>query len=133
MSAPSSLRTTTGRMGFVSSLVGIASEKLSSLIALLFSLFFLFTSIYISTRRLLWFDEFNAIRTANLPDLATVWRVQNSWLGDSAPITYGLLARVVYRLSGGLDISIRFLSATAMAGAMLVVFDCGRRLKDGTC
>src|SRR5712671_4659215 len=94
--------TTTRESGFVSNLARTGtSEKLSWLGAGLFSLFFLVTSIYISTRRLLWFDELNAIRTARLPDLATFWRVQNSWLGDSAPVMYGLLARFVHGLSGG--------------------------------
>jgi hypothetical protein len=107
--------------------------RLTWLSATSFTLFFLVTNLYISHNRLLWFDEFNAIRTAKLPDLATLWRLQNSWSGDSAPILYSLLVRWIYSLSGGIEVSIRILSALAMAGAMVVVFDCARRLRDGAC
>jgi 4-amino-4-deoxy-L-arabinose transferase-like glycosyltransferase len=106
--------------------------KASWALAVLFSLFFLSSSIYVSTKRLLWFDELGTLRIAKLPDLATVWKVQQTFMGDSAPMTYHLIIRAVYILSGRDDLSPRFLSAFAMALAMLIVFDCARRLTNGT-
>jgi hypothetical protein len=48
--------------------------------------FFFATSIYISMRRPLWFDELGTLRIAKLPDLHTVWQVQQTFLADSALI-----------------------------------------------
>jgi len=98
-----------------------------------FTLFFFATNLYISNKRLLWSDEFITIRTAKLPDLATLWRVQNSWAGESAPIVYCLLVRSIYAILSGAEISVRILSTLAMIAAMIIVFDCARRLKGGAC
>jgi 4-amino-4-deoxy-L-arabinose transferase-like glycosyltransferase len=98
-----------------------------------FTLFFFATNLYISHNRLLWFDELKTIRTAKLPDLSTLWRLQNSWSGDSAPIVYCLLVRLIYAIFGDTEISVRILSTLAMIAAMMIVFDCARRLKGGTC
>ena len=106
--------------------------KLSWLGAILFGLFFLITDINIAHRRLFWFDEIGTLKIAKLPDLAAVWQVQTSALADSAPIVYHLLIRLFYNLSGHAEISIRIVSALAMSAALLVVFDCARRLTDGT-
>src|SRR5437588_9923767 len=121
MNSRSTLRAAAEETNFGSALAGIGtSEKLCWIAAFLCSLFFLVTSIYISTRRLLWFDELNAIRTAKLPDLATFWRVQNSWFGDSAPVVYGLLVRFVHGLTGGSEIGMRFVSAVALSASILI-------------
>jgi hypothetical protein len=67
---------------------------------------------------------------ARLPNLATVWKALTDYV-DSSPITYHILARAAYNLSEHWDVSIRLLSAAAMAVAMLTVFDCARRLANG--
>ena len=79
---------------------------LSWLAAVLLALFYFLTNMSISQRRLLWFDELNAIRTAKLSDFATFWGVQNSWGGDPAPITYSILTRFAFGLSGGWELNI---------------------------
>jgi hypothetical protein len=105
--------------------------KLSWLAAILFASFFLITDIQISYKRLFWFDEIGTLKLIKLPDLATLWRVQNSLRGDSAPTVYLLLVRLFYHLTGHAEITVRLLSALAMSAALLVVFDCARRLTDG--
>jgi hypothetical protein len=106
-------------------------DKGSWLVAALLALFFFATSIHISLIRPLWFDELGTLRIAKLPDLATVWQVQQTFLADSAPIVYHLLVRVLFNLSGHFDLIARYLSALAMIAAMLVAFDCARRLAAG--
>src|SRR5215471_17464025 len=106
-------------------------DRGSSLVAVVLALFFLATSIYISVKRPLWFDELGTLRIAKLPDLGTVWQVQQTFQADSAPIVYHLLVRVLFHLSGRTDLIARYLAAVAMIAAMLVVFDCARRLFGG--
>ncbi len=102
------------------------------LFAILFSLLFLSTNLYIASKRLLWFDEINTLQIAQLPDVKTLWEVQNGFRGDSPPIVYHLLVRLIYHLTGKAEIAVRLLSAVAMSLALLVVFDCARRLTDAT-
>lgn len=106
------------------------TDRWSWFVASLLAFFFLSASAYIATKRLLWFDETFTVAIARLPDLATVWRALGDYV-DSAPIGYHILARTAYRLSGQWDVAIRLLSAAAMAAAMLIVFDCARRLTNG--
>jgi 4-amino-4-deoxy-L-arabinose transferase-like glycosyltransferase len=103
----------------------------SWLCAVLIGLFFLATNLHIASKRLLWFDEINTLEIAQLPDLATLWQVQNSFRGDSPPITYHLIVRLIYHLTGKAEIAVRLLSALAMSAALLVIFDCARRLTRG--
>jgi Dolichyl-phosphate-mannose-protein mannosyltransferase len=109
-------------------LVDRYETRIAWLSATVFAFFFFSTNLYISHKRLLWFDEINTVNVARLPDLATLWKVQNSFRADSAPIMYHLLVRLFYGLSGHAESSVRFLSSVAMILAMLVVFDCARRL-----
>ena len=106
--------------------------KGSWLCAVLIGLFFFLTNIHIASKRLLWFDEINTLEIARLPDLATLWQVQTSFRGDSPPITYHLIVRLIYHLTGKAEIAVRLLSTLAMVAALLVIFDCARRLTDGT-
>ena len=103
----------------------------SRVAAVILALFFLASNLYIGSKRLLWFDEINTLEIAQLPDVATLWQVQNSFRGDSPPITYHLIVRLIYHLTGKAEIAVRLLSALAMSAALLVVFDCTRRLSDG--
>ena len=106
------------------------TDRWSWIVAALLASFFLSASAYIATKRLFWFDEILTVIVARLPDLATVWKALGDYV-DGAPIVYHILARAAYNLSGQWDVSIRLLSAAAMAVAMLVVFDCARRLTNG--
>jgi hypothetical protein len=106
------------------------TDRWSWIVASLLAFFFLSASAYIATKRLFWFDEIFTVTVARLPDLATVWKALGDYV-DSAPIGYHILARAAYNLSGQWDVSIRLLSAAAMAAAMLIVFDCARRLTNG--
>src|SRR5271157_476796 len=106
------------------------TDRWSWIVAALLAFFFLSASAYIATKRLFWFDETFTVLIARLPDLATAWKALAEYV-DSGPIGYHLLTRAVYHLSGQWDVSIRLLSAAAMAAAMLIVFDCARRLANG--
>ena len=106
------------------------TDRWSWIVASLLAFFFLSASAYIATKRLFWFDEIFTVTIARLPDLATVWKALGDYV-DSAPIGYHILSRAAYHLSGQWDVSIRLLSAAAMAAAMLIVFDCARRLTNG--
>jgi hypothetical protein len=106
------------------------TDRWSWIVASLLAFFFLSASAYIATQRLFWFDEIFTVSIARLPDLATVWKALGDYM-DSAPIGYHILVRAAYNLSGQWDVSIRLLSAGAVAAAMLIVFDCARRLTDG--
>ena len=106
------------------------TDRWSWIVASLLAFFFFSASAYIATKRLFWFDEISTVAIARLPDLATVWKALGDYT-DSMPIGYHILVRAVYDLSGQWDVSIRLLSAAAMAAAMLIVFDCARRLTNG--
>ncbi len=111
--------------------VELMNARTSRLSAVLLALFFLVTNIHISSRRLFWFDELCTLKIIQLPDLATLWQVQNSFRADSAPTAYLLLVRLFYQLTGQDEFAVRLLSALAVTVALLVIFDCARRLLDG--
>jgi hypothetical protein len=105
------------------------SMKAAPWLALVISVFFfLLTSIDISSRRLLWFDEINTLRIVNLPSTSEVLRVQNSLRADSAPISYYFLLRLLHPLNGRKENTPRLLSALAMAAALIVIYDAARRI-----
>jgi hypothetical protein len=117
--------------GAVLGRVSNVQSKLSWLGAILFSLFFLLTDIDIAHKRLLWYDEIGTVKLIQLPNFAALWQAQNSFRGDSVPTLYLLLARFFYQITGHSESAVRLLSAIAMAAALLVVFDCARRLTNG--
>jgi hypothetical protein len=93
-----------------------------------FAGFFLITSAKISARRLLWFDEINTLRIVNLPSNNAVFEVQNTLRADSAPISYYLLLRLLYPLTGHKETTPRLVSALAVVLALIVIFDAARRI-----
>jgi 4-amino-4-deoxy-L-arabinose transferase-like glycosyltransferase len=107
--------------------LGAATSRAGWIPALLFAIFFLATNAVIAQRRLLWFDEINTINLAKLPDISSLWQIQNSFRADSAPIVYHLFVRFMYTITGHAEMSARLLSSIAMVAAMLIVFDCTRR------
>lgn len=106
------------------------SEKAYVVIAVLLSIFYLVTSIYIASRRLYWFDELFILRIAQLPNVRAMWQAL-AHAADTMPPGYHLLMRVVGHTFGYSEVAMRLPSALATATGMLVTFDCVRRLTDG--
>ena len=84
-------------------------------------------NLSIACRRLLWFDEIYTVSFARMPDLATMIRAVAV---DQTPVGFYLFARGAYVLSGHWDVSVRFLSVVSMSLALVVLYDCARRLTD---
>jgi hypothetical protein len=101
------------------------------LAAISLALFFFLTNIHISYHRLLWYDEIGTANILKLPTLAAIWQFQQTFRQDSAPTGYLFMARPVALITGRPDLAARLLSAFAMSAALLVVFDCAKRLTDG--
>ena len=105
--------------------------NVSSLVAaIVLSVFYLATSIYIAAHRLLWFDEVVTIRVARLPHWTTIW-IALAHAVDSQPPIYYMVVRVFDRLFGHPEIALRLPSSLAMVAGLLITFDCVRRLTDG--
>lgn len=92
--------------------------------------FYLITSIYIASHRLLWFDEILTVDIARLPNMATMWQALANGV-DGTPPGYHILARMFVELLGPSQVAARLPSTLAMVAGMLVTFDCARRLTDG--
>ena len=98
--------------------------------AVLFAAYFLFTSLYIGSHRLLWYDEVFTTLTVRMPDCHTIWRALTEDNSDPSPIGFFVVMRTFDKLFGPGEIGIRIPSALAMAAGMLIVYDCVRRLTD---
>jgi Dolichyl-phosphate-mannose-protein mannosyltransferase len=102
----------------------------SFLAVLLLATFYLATSIYIASHRLLWFDELFTVHIARLPDTATILTALSHG-ADSLPPLYYLVVRISDKLFGHGELAVRLLSTLAMVATLLITFDCARRLTDG--
>lgn len=102
----------------------------SSITAAAFIGFSIALSVYIASRRLLWFDEIMTVRLAALPDAATIWKAVTH-ADPAMPFPYILLVHAIFRITGATPIAARILSALAVGAGLLIVFDCARRLTDG--
>jgi hypothetical protein len=94
------------------------------------ALFYLASSVYISSHRLLWFDEVFTVHIARLP----YWRTILAALGhgaDSLPPLYYVVVRMFGRLFGPSEVAVRLPSTVAMIATLVITFDCARRLTDG--
>jgi hypothetical protein len=91
--------------------------------------FYLFTSLYIATRRSFWFDEIYTILIARLGSYASIWQALANG-SDVLPATYYMIVRPFDQVFGPGEIAPRMPSALAMIIGMLIVFDCARRLTD---
>ncbi len=107
-----------------------SADKWTLLAAALLAAFYLATSIYISSHRLFWFDEFFTVRIAQLPTWMTIWTAL-SHAADSLPPFYYMLVRAFGSLFGRSEVVARLPSALAMVAGLLLTFDCARRLTDG--
>ncbi len=94
--------------------------------ALALATFYLATSLYIAAHRLFWFDEIFTVRIAWLPHWTTIWTALAHAVDAQPPFYY-----MVVRLFGHSEVGARLPSALAMAGGLLLTFDCSRRLTDG--
>ena len=99
-------------------------------LAFLLAGFYIVTSLYISSRRLLWFDEICTAMITRLPDLRAIWKALSE-SADSIPPLYFLITRIFDQLLSHADIGIRVPSALALGAGLLVTFDIVRRLTDG--
>ncbi|MGC2112232.1 MAG: glycosyltransferase family 39 protein [Candidatus Korobacteraceae bacterium] len=92
--------------------------------------FYLASSLYIASHRLLWFDEVMTVHMARLPD----WKTLFSALGhgvDSLPPAYYMVVGIFGKVFGNSEVAVRLPSTLAMVATLLITFDCARRLSDG--
>lgn len=108
-----------------------ASELVSLGVAAVFAAFYLATSIYIASHRLLWFDEILTVDIARLPNYARVWDALAHG-ADGMPPGYHVLTRIFARLVASPEVAVRLPSALAMAAGLLITFDCARRVTNGS-
>ena len=98
--------------------------------AMFLAAFYLATSLYISSHRLLWVDEILTVLNTRLPSWTTIWKTSTQGV-DGLPPIYFLVVRISDNLFGHTDLSVRLPSALAMTAGLLLTFDCTRRLTDG--
>jgi Dolichyl-phosphate-mannose-protein mannosyltransferase len=91
--------------------------------------FYLFSSLWIASHRLFWYDEISTVILARLPDCATIWQAIVH-AADVLPPGYFLLVRLFDQVLGPTEMAARIPSALAMAAGLLIIFDCARRLTD---
>ena len=106
------------------------TEGLAFLAAAVLATFYLATCLYISSQRLLWFDEVFTVHIARLPDWATILAALSHG-ADSLPPLYYMVVRTFDKLFGHNEVAVRLPSTLAMVATLLIVFDCARRLTDG--
>ena len=99
-------------------------------LAFLLAGFYVVTSLYISSHRLLWFDEIFTAMITRLPDVHAIWKALSE-TADSTPPLYFLITRIFDQMFHHADIGIRVPSALALGAGLLVTFDIARRLTDG--
>jgi uncharacterized membrane protein len=98
--------------------------------ALVVTAFYLATTIYLASHRLFWNDEVLTVVVSRLPHWTTIWTALSRAV-DSQPPLYYLIVRFSESLFGHSEVAARLPSVLAMASAMLITFDCARRLTDG--
>ena len=94
------------------------------------AVFYLATSLYISSHRLLWFDEVFTVHMARLPGWKTLLDALRHGV-DSLPPAYYLVVNLSGRFFGKSDVAVRLPSTLAMLATLLITFDCARRLTNG--
>ncbi len=99
-------------------------------VALLLAGFYVVSSLYISSQRLLWFDEIFTAIISRLPDVRTIWKALSE-SADATPPLFFLITRVFDKVFRHGDLGMRVPSAIALGAGLLVTFDVARRLTDG--
>src|SRR5271157_1860309 len=92
--------------------------------------FYLATSMYVASHRLLWFDEVFTVHMARLPDWKTLLTALSHG-ADSLPPLYYMVVGTFDKLFGHSEVAVRLPSTLAMVATLLITFDCARRLTDG--
>lgn len=92
--------------------------------------FYLAASLYISSHRLLWFDEVFTVHMARLPNWRTLIVALRHGV-DSLPPPYYMVVGSFGKVIGHSELAVRLPSTLAMVATLLIVFDCARRLTDG--
>lgn len=105
--------------------LGTLGRNLSFSAAIALVGFYLFSSLWIASRRLFWYDEISTVLVARLPNWASIWRAF-----DVIPPSYFLLVRLFERMLGPTELAARIPSALAVTAGLLIIFDCARRLSD---
>ena len=100
-------------------------------LAFLFAGFYVVSSLYISSRRLLWYDEIYTALTSRQPDVRTMWKLLTEVWWEQIPPLYFLITRIFDQLFRHADIGMRIPSVLGLGAGMLVTFDIARRLTDG--
>ncbi len=106
------------------------ADMWSLLTASILAAFYLACSIYISSHRLLWFDEVVTVHMARLPNWKTLLAALSHG-ADSLPPLYYMVVGVFDKLFGHGEVAVRLPSTLAMVATLLITFDCARRLTDG--
>jgi hypothetical protein len=99
-------------------------------LAFLLAGFYLVTSLYIASQRLLWYDEISTAIITRLPDVRTIWKALSE-AADITPPLYFLVTRIFDQMFRHNDLGLRVPSVIALGAGMLVTFDIARRLTDG--
>jgi len=102
----------------------------SFFVATTLAAFYLATSIYVASHRLLWFDEILTVDIARLPGYAAIWDAL-AHAADGTPPGYYIPTRVSEMLLGPTAVAVRLPSALAMVIGLLLTFDCARHFTDG--
>lgn len=97
--------------------------------AVILAVFYFFTSLYIASHRLYWFDELFVIRIAKLPSLTAMWQCL-AQASDTMPPGYHFFMRIVGHAFGYSELAMRLPSAAGLVIGLLLTFDCTRRLTD---
>ena len=106
------------------------AESWSFLAAGALAAFYLVTSVYIASQRLLRFDELLTVHVARLSNWATICAALAHGADGQPPIFY-MVVGIFDKLFGHSEVTMRLPSALAMMAGLLITFDCARRLTDG--
>jgi len=118
-----------GNLSHISQIVRSRSMW-SFIAAAVLAAFYLVTSVYIASHRLLRFDELLTVHVTRLPHWATIWTALAHSVDIQPPLPY-MVARIFDRLFGHSEVVVRLPFALAMVAGLLITFDCARRLTDG--
>lgn len=86
--------------------------------------------VFISLRRMFWFDEVYTTFTTRQPTWISMWRMLVS-ATEPTPFGYFAIARISDHLFGPGEIGIRLPSVIAVTAGLLVTYFCARRLATG--
>src|SRR5437773_919047 len=110
--------------------VQAAREIRSFTTAALLTGFYFTTSLYIASRRPLWYDEITTMLFARLPNTMAICKTA-SQIDPWVPVSHYLVVHFFQNTFGASQIVLRLPSIIAVAAGLLITFDCARRLSDG--